>query len=129
MSKFLTEEWLIDVREAVNGDAALRDAVQSVDFAMAQSTTDIPERGEVGYWFAFKDGEMDNGFGDPPFPPDATLTMKHETAAKLYSGQLNMQLAVMKGQIKIKGNMAKLLQTQKALNGLMPIVGSVTTEY
>src|SRR5579871_4289831 len=102
MSKFLTEEWAQAVREAVNADAGMQEAVQKVDICVSQTTTDVPDRGDVVYWFSFHDGAMENGFGPAPRPADADLLMTHATAKALYSGATKMQVAFMQGKVKAK---------------------------
>jgi putative sterol carrier protein len=72
---------------------------------------------------------MENGFGPAPRPADADLLMTHATAKALYSGATKMQVAFMQGKVKAKGNMAKMLKSQSTLNGIMPIIDRVTSEY
>lgn len=129
MTKFLTAEWVDTVREAINADEEIREAAKTTEVSVSQVITDVPDLGTVKYWFAFGDGKMENGLGDPPKETDATIQMNHATAKGLYTGDLKMQIAFMQGKVKVKGNMGKLLKSQSAMNGVFPIIGRVTSEY
>ncbi len=65
--------------------------------------TDLPDGGEQH--FALQLGE-----GERPATPQTVLSMKAEDAQKLARGELNAQMALMGGIIKVTGDMALAIQ-------------------
>ncbi|MGH0031654.1 MAG: SCP2 sterol-binding domain-containing protein [Myxococcota bacterium] len=64
--------------------------------------------GEGGDWaVAFKLGP-----GDIPEEPTTTVSVSHEDAAKMQSGELNPMEAFMAGRIQVAGDMALMMQMQ-----------------
>jgi putative sterol carrier protein len=129
MARFLTEEWAKEVRELVNADEGLISAVGEGSVCVLQIVRDLPDGGEMEYWFSFENSKFINGIGQPPGPPDATMQLTYQNAVALYKGMVKMQNAMIQGRLKITGNMGKLMQYSDALQPLVPLVGKATSEY
>jgi putative sterol carrier protein len=128
MAKFLTEDWAKDVREVVNNETEMLKKVDGAELYIRQLISEVPDQGDVDYWFGFADGQFLNGFGEPP-KSDATMKVNYSNAVSLYKGTLKLQAAMMQGRLKISGNMGKLVKYTKTLQPLIPLVGSATSEY
>jgi SCP-2 sterol transfer family protein len=70
--------------------------------------THVPDGGEHSFCIQFGDGER-------PAAAQTVMTMKAEDAQKLARGELNPQMALMSGVIKITGDMALALQFGAAM--------------
>jgi len=65
-------------------------------------------------------GDVD--FGDSDMEPDVTMAMEADTAHKFWLGQVNVTVALARGQIKAKGPVAKILK-------LVPLTKPVFPRY
>ena len=70
-----------------------------------------------------QDGEGDDvEFGDPAREAEVTMTMAADTAHKFWLGEVNVTVALARGQIKAKGPVAKILR-------LVPLAKPVFPRY
>ena len=67
-----------------------------------------------------EDGQVD--FGETSLDPEIVMTMEADTAHKFWLGQVNVTMALAKGQMKAKGPVAKILK-------LVPLVKPVFPRY
>ena len=65
-------------------------------------------------------GDVD--FGDSDMEPDVVMSMAADTAHKFWLGQVNVTVAMARGQIKAKGPVAKILK-------LVPLAKPVFPRY
>jgi putative sterol carrier protein len=65
-------------------------------------------------------GEVD--FGDSDMEPDVVMSMEADTAHRFWLGQVNVTVAMARGQIKAKGPVAKILK-------LVPLTKPVFPRY
>jgi putative sterol carrier protein len=67
-----------------------------------------------------EDGQVD--FGDTLLEPEVVMTMEADTAHRFWLGQVNVTVALARGQMKAKGPVAKILK-------LVPLVKPVFPRY
>jgi putative sterol carrier protein len=67
-----------------------------------------------------EDGQVD--FGETNLEPEIVMTMEADTAHKFWLGNVNVTMALAKGQMKAKGPVAKILK-------LVPLVKPVFPRY
>jgi putative sterol carrier protein len=67
-----------------------------------------------------EDGQVD--FGDTVMEPEVVMTMDADTAHRFWLGQVNVTVALARGQMKAKGPVAKILR-------LVPLVKPVFPRY
>jgi putative sterol carrier protein len=67
-----------------------------------------------------KPGDVD--FGDSEMEPEVTMTMAADTAHRFWLGQVNVTVALARGEIKAKGPVAKILK-------LVPLAKPVFPRY
>lgn len=74
---------------------------------------------QAGTWYIdLKSGKGSAGRGEPPSPPDATLTMEAKDFFDLFSGKLSATGAFMSGKLKISGNLQKAMKLEKLMTSL-----------
>ncbi len=127
MAKFLSEEWSTQAIEALRESGDVRDATRDVDLTIQQVITGT-NGGEAKYWVHVGDGGVEGGLGEAA-SADVTITQDYETAVAITKGELNTQAAFMQGNLKVTGNMGKLLQHQAAMQALFPVLAGLATEY
>ena len=68
-----------------------------------------------------KDGEDTRvDFGDSDLEPEVTMTMEADTAHRFWLGQVNVTVALARGQIKATGPVAKILKLVPLTKPLFP---------
>ena len=67
-----------------------------------------------------EDGQVD--FGDTAMEPEVVMTMEADTAHRFWLGNVNVTVALARGQMKAKGPVAKILK-------LVPLVKPVFPRY
>lgn len=126
--KFLTEEWAQAMTDALNSSDDFRKAAASHQAKLQQVVTDVPDGGEVKYYFKLEDGSCEVALGELA-DAEATISQTYEIAAAINKQELNAQNAFMQGKLKIQGNMMKLMQLQGVVNTMPKAVSGVEVEY
>lgn len=124
--KFLSEEWVGQVKEAINSNEAFKNAAGS-QTAKIQQVVTTPE-GEVKYYFDLKDGNVDLALGEID-SPDATITQDYDTAVALSKSELTGTAAYMSGKLKVSGDLMKLMAMQGVFNQLPQATSNIEVEY
>jgi putative sterol carrier protein len=127
MTKFLSPEWNDAFCSALAASDEASGPLADVELTLQQVVTATPD-GDVAFWTTFAKGNVAGSLGRAP-APDVTLEMDYATATALSRAELNHQAAFMQGQLKVTGNMGKLLQHQAALQVLGPVMALIDTEY
>lgn len=126
--KFLSEEWLSAVEEALNANGAFKEAISDVDLSLQFRVTEVPEGEDVDYSLSFENGQAAVAGGELD-GADATVTNDYETAKGISTGDLNTQMAFMTGKLKVSGNMGKLMMNQGAINKIPEALSGLDIEY
>ena len=68
---------------------------------------------EEGKWHLdLKNGDGSIGSGEPSTKPDVTIILKKETFLKIFNRQLKPATAFMKGEVKLSGDLSKILSLE-----------------
>ncbi|MCZ7528856.1 MAG: SCP2 sterol-binding domain-containing protein [Acidimicrobiia bacterium] len=110
--RYLTQEWLDELRRLSADQTALPGANAQIQFIVADS----PD-GDVHYYWVVDDGRIiETQIGDLN-DPDFTLNMDYEVGREIAEGTLEPNVAFMQGRMKCTGDTGKLM-------ALIPITGS-----
>ena len=66
-----------------------------------------------------EDGQVD--FGDTVLEPEVVMTMDADTAHRFWLGQVNVTVALARGQMKAKGPVAKILKLVPLVKPVFPL--------
>jgi putative sterol carrier protein len=125
--KFLSEEWMQAVQDALNSNDTFKSAAGSQSAKIQQVVT-TPE-GEKRYWFKLDGGQAALGAGDSPDAVDATITQDYDTAVALSKNELSGTAAYMSGKLRVSGDLMKLMQLQGALGQMPAALKDLDVEY
>lgn len=125
--KFLSDEWIQAVQDALNDNATFKSAAGSQS-AKVQQVVNTPE-GEKRYWFKLDGGQVQLGNGDSPDAVDATITQDYDTAVALAKNELTGTAAYMSGKLRVSGDLMKLMQLQGALGQMPAALKDLDVEY
>ncbi len=127
MSKFLSEEWTLDVTSALNGHEGFKNAIGGADLDI-QFTVEGGPDGDVDYYLSTSDGQATMALGELD-EPDVSVKESYETATAISKGELNTQTAFMTGKLKVSGNLAKLMMHQSAIQQMSAAVAGLDVDY
>ena len=127
MSKFLSEEWALDVTAALNGHDGFKNAIGAADLGIQFAAEGGPD-GDVDYYLSTSGGQATMSLGEMD-EPDVTVKQSYDTATEISKGELNTQTAFMTGKLKVSGNLAKLMMHQSAIQQWGAAVGTLDVEY
>jgi putative sterol carrier protein len=125
--KFLSEEWMKAVQDALNANETFKSAAGSQN-ANVQQVVTTPE-GEKRYWFKLEAGQATLGAGDSPDAVDATITQDYAPAVALSKNELSGTAAYMSGKLRVSGDLMKLMQLQGALGQMPAALQHLDVEY
>ena len=116
MADFLSPEWmvLVEVEAApIDPDVALR---------LAQTVTGTPT-GDVTFLIEIADGSLHVRVG--PATSDVVVTLPYPAAVSLAIGEETVHDAVLRGDVKLSGDLAKLQTATAGLVALRDAMGRV----
>jgi putative sterol carrier protein len=125
--KFLSEDWMKAVQDALNSNETFKSAAGS-QTAKIQQVVTTPE-GEKRYWFKLEAGQATLGEGDSPDNVDATITQDYDTAMAISKNELSGTAAYMSGKLRVAGDLMKLMQLQGALGQMPAALKDLDVEY
>ena len=91
-----------------------RKANTIVQYAYREPTSTITVRLQEG-----QPGDVD--FGDTEMEPEVTMSMEADTAHRFWLGEVNVTVALARGQIKAKGPVAKILKLVPLTKPVFPL--------
>jgi putative sterol carrier protein len=124
--KFLSEEWVNAVKEALENNEAFKNAAGSQS-ATIQQVVNTPE-GDVKYYVKLDAGNLELALGEVE-GADATITQDYDTAVALSKNELTGTAAYMSGKLKVSGDLMKLMAMQGAFNQLPAATASLEVDY
>ena len=127
MAKFLSEEWASEATNALNSHEGFKNAIGAADLGIQFETTDAPD-GQVDYYLAASGGNSTIAIGELD-NPDVTVKQSYDTAAAIAKGELNTQTAFMTGELKVSGNLAKLMMHQSAIQQWSAAVSDMDVDF
>lgn len=115
MARYLSPEWLGELHEAASTSERLKASTREIALVVEHVVRDAPE-GEVRFQLVIDHGAIAvRGGSEAEAEATVTFTESYETAAALTRGELSVQAAFMKGDIKVGGNLAALTKCQPVL--------------
>jgi putative sterol carrier protein len=125
--QFLTDQWASALTSAANGDDGFRAAAAGQQVVLQVGVSSSPWSDE--YYMHFDNGQLTVGIGGAPQSHDVDVQMPYETNVALSKGELNGQTAAMTGQMKVHGDMMKMMMIGKAQARLSEIEAGLDIEY
>ena len=112
--KFLTEDWVTGLNDALNAHEGFKAAAAGISLAFQFNVSDAPEGGVDSYYLKVAEGAPTATSGEVE-GADVTISADYDTSAAIAKGELNTQTAFMTGKLKVTGNLAKLMMHQNVI--------------
>ncbi len=125
MAKFLSDEYFGQLQAALVADQKWADSTKGLKTSISFNATDI------GQSFVLN---VDNGVSTvqkaaPGTPAEFTFEGTYESWAKVAKGEVDLQAAVLKGQLRFKGSITKILTYRERFMRIADLMKQIQTEF
>lgn len=128
--RYLSPEWKEQVEKLLRSELT-PEKMNHITSSMSNIYVNCPDGKERYMFFGFKDGELDRFLVDVGQPPEAEfkITGDYEVFAKISRAEMNAQVGLMSGKLKLKGNMVKALKLASIADRLNKVIAKVEAEF
>ena len=128
--QYLSAEWKEEV-EALLKSELTPEKMNKITSSMSNIYLNCPDGKKRYMFFGFVDGKLDRFLVGEGIPPEAEFKISgdYETFAKISRAEMNAQVGLMSGKLKLKGNMVKALKLASIADRLNRVIAKVDAEY
>jgi hypothetical protein len=125
--QFLSDDHMAAATAALAADDDFTNSIANINMGLQFEVTEGPS-GDISYYLTIVDGgaTMETGELDGA---DVSISSTYETAAAMFKGELNTQMAFMTGKIKVAGNMAVLMMNQGVITKWGSAMSGLDVDY
>lgn len=125
MAKFLSDEYFTQVQSALSQDPKWSESTKGVKTSIAFNVTDIGQNQVLGV----ENGTTTLTRVAPGTAAEFSFDGTYETWSKVVRGEMDLQSAVLKGQLKFKGSITKILMYRDRFIRVAEIMRDVPKEF
>ena len=128
--RYLSPEWKEQV-EALLKSELTPEKMNHITSSMSNIYLNCPDGKEHYMYFGFVDGMLDRFLVEEGEAPQAEFKISgdYETFAKISRAEMNAQVGLMSGKLKLKGNMVKALKLASIADRLNKVIAKVEAEF
>ncbi len=125
--QFLSDDHMAAATAALATNSDFANSITNIKMGLQFEVTEGPS-GDINYYLNVADGSatMETGELDSA---DVSISSTYETAAAMFKGELNTQMAFMTGKIKVAGNMAVLMMNQGVITKWGAAMSDLDVDY
>ena len=112
--RFLSADYMEAATELLGSDPGFQSKIGSTELSLQFEVDETPSGEVLTYYLQVSGGTASMKLGEMD-APDATIKSSLTTATAISRGDLNVQMALMTGKIKVDGSMAVLMLNQGVL--------------
>jgi putative sterol carrier protein len=125
MAKYLSDEYFSQVLAALTQDQKWIEGTRSLKTSIALNVTDIGQN----YLLGVENGTTTLQKVAPGAPAEFSLDGNYDSWCKIAKGEVDLQSAVLKGQLKFKGSLVKVLTYRDKLARVADVMKEVPKEF
>ncbi len=125
MAKFLSDEYFSQLQSALASDPKWSEISKTFKTSVGFNVTDLGQN----YVVAVDNGNTTVQKVSPGTSAEFSFDGPYETWTKVAKRETDLQSAVLKGQLKFKGSITKILVYRDRLNRLADVMGGLPVEY
>ncbi|MFZ5354497.1 MAG: SCP2 sterol-binding domain-containing protein [Bacillota bacterium] len=128
--KYLSPEWRDEAEKRLISELT-PEKMNSISSSMCSIYQNCPNGKSVYMYLSFKDGlleKLEIGEGEAP-AAEFRITGDYEVFARISRSEMNSQMALMSGKLKLKGNMVKALKLASISDRINRVYAGIPTEY
>ena len=125
MAKFLSDEYFSMLQSALSQDPKWAESTKTVRTSVALNVTDIGQN----YVLSVESGTTSLQKAAPGAAAEFSFDGTYETWSRVAKGELDLQSAVLKGQLKFKGSLTKILMYRDRFMRIAELIKQVPKEF
>jgi putative sterol carrier protein len=125
MAKYMSEEYVSQVQGALSSDPKWTEASKSFKTSIAFNVTDQG----LNYILNVDNGVTTFQKAAPGASAEFSLDGAYETWCKVAKGEVDIQSAVLRGQLKFKGSLTKILMYRDRFIRVAEVIRDVPKEF
>jgi putative sterol carrier protein len=125
MAKFLSDEYFSQVQVALSQDQKWLESTKSVKTSIAFNVTDIGQN----YALTVEDGVTTLQKVTAGTPVEFSFDGTYDAWTKVVKGEMDIQTAVLKGQLRFKGSITKILMYRDRFIRVAEVMSDVPKEF
>lgn len=125
MAKYLSDEYFAQVQSALVQDPKWTESTRNFKTTVALNVTDIGQN----YLLGVENGVTTLQKVAPGAAAEFTLDGTYESWVKVAKGEVDLQSAVLKGQLKFKGSLTKVLMYRDKLTRVADVMKETPKEF
>ena len=123
--KYLSDEYFSLVQSALSQDPKWSESTKTLKTSIAFNVTDIGQN----YLLGVENGATTLQKVTPGTPAEFSLDGNYESWCKVAQGEVDIQSAVLKGQLRFKGSLTKVLMYRDRFIRVAEIMREVPKEF
>ena len=125
MAKFLSDEYFGQLQSALAVDPKWTESTKTVKTSIAFNVTDIGQN----YVLSVDNGTTTLQKVAPGTPAEFSFDGVYDTWCKVVKGEMDFQSAVLKGQLRFKGSITKILMYRDRFTRVAEMMRDVPKEF
>ena len=125
MAKFLSDEYFAELGSALSKDQKWAESSKTVKTSIAFNVTDMGQY----YVLAVDGGVTTLQKVQPRTPAEFSFDGPYDTWCKVVKGEMDLQSAVLKGQLRFKGSLTKILMYRDRFIRVAEVMRDVPKEF
>ncbi len=125
MAKYLSDEYFSQVLAALTQDQKWAESTKTLKTSIALSVPDIGQN----YILGVENGTTSLQKVAPGTPAEFSLEGTYDSWCKVAKGEVDLQSAVLKGQLRFKGSLVKVLSLRDKLARVADVMKEVPKEF
>ena len=125
MAKYMSEEYMSQVQAALSQDPKWAETAKNLKTSIAFNVTDTSQN----YLLNVENGVTTFQKAAPGATAEFSFDGTYDVWSKVAKGEVDMQAAVLKGQLKFKGSLTKILMLRDKLNRVAEVMSAVPKEF
>ena len=125
MARFLSDEYFSQVLAALIQDQKWIESTKTLKTSIALNVTDMGQN----YLLGVENGTTTLQKVAPGAPAEFSLDGTYDSWCKVAKGEVDLQSAVLKGQLKFKGSLVKVLTYRDKLARVADVMKEVPKEF
>jgi len=127
MVKYFSPEFFALLQESLVNDAKWQEGTKGLKTSMKLITTD--QSNASSYLLKVEEGKTTISPSDPAAQAEFSFEGTYETWTKLAKGEVDFQSAVLKGLLKFKGSITKILVYKDRFLRIAEVIRSIQVEF
>jgi putative sterol carrier protein len=128
--QYLSPAWKEAVEVLLKSDLSA-EKMNRITSSMSNIYLNCPDGKQHYMFFNYVDGNLEQFLVDEGEAPEAEFKISgdYETFAKISRAEMNAQVGLMSGKLKLKGNMIKALKLASIADRINKVIAKVETEF